>query len=156
MLNQSSNTKLITPRSHRPTEVVRSERRAAIRSTQKGNQIDAERFAWLAPHRSVARGLRLAPPRPLALKLASDRRPGPACRGSPVHALRAPGSSRVGGASRGCSTAARALVGKSYAPSAPHAGQGTPDAEGRRGAPPCCRRAAPARDRQGGEGRGGD
>ena len=37
-------------------------------------------------------------------------------------------------------SAARALVGKSYAPSAPHAGQGTPDAESRRGAPPRCRR----------------
>ena len=36
------------------------------------------------------------------------------------------GSSPVGGASRGYSTAARALVGKSYAPSAPRAGQGTP------------------------------
>ncbi len=35
----------------------------------------------------------------------------------------------MGGASRGYSTAARALVGKSYAPSAPRAGQGTPQQE---------------------------
>ena len=35
----------------------------------------------------------------------------------------------VAGTSRGYSTAARALVGKSYAPSAPHAGLRTPDAE---------------------------
>ena len=37
------------------------------------------------------------------------------------------------GTSRGYSTAAHALVGKSYAPSAPHAGQGTPDAEAAKG-----------------------
>ena len=35
----------------------------------------------------------------------------------------------VAGTSRGYSTAARALVGKSYAPSAPHAGLRTPDTD---------------------------
>jgi len=64
------------------------------------------------------------------------------------------GSSPVGGASRGYSTAARALVGRSYAPSAPHAGQGTSQqeaAEGRRLA--VVEQLLPGTDR-GGEGRG--
>jgi hypothetical protein len=43
------------------------------------------------------------------------------------------GSSPVGGASRGYRTAARALVGKSYAPSAPHASQGTSQQEAAEG-----------------------
>jgi hypothetical protein len=56
------------------------------------------------------------------------------------------------------STAARALVGKSYAPSTPpHPAQvrgrrSRKLAGNRRGAPLCCSRAAPARGRQGAEG----
>jgi hypothetical protein len=64
------------------------------------------------------------------------------------------GSSPVGGASRGYSTAARALVGKSYAPSAPHASQGTSQqeaAEGLRLA--VVEQLLPGTDR---EGRGGE
>ena len=115
------------PRSRRPTEVVRSERRAAIRSTQTGIKIDAERLARRALHTVVSQRVSACATSPLALRQAPARRPGPACRGSPVHTRSEhTGSSRVGGASRGYSTAARAQVGKSYAPSAPRAGQGTP------------------------------
>ena len=60
----------------------------------------------------------------------------------------------MGGASRGYSTAARAQVGKSYAPSAPRAGQGTPQreaAEGLRLA--VVKQLLPGTDR---EGRGGE
>ena len=87
-------------------------------------------------------GLRLAPPRPLALRSAPDRGPGPACRGSPRHTLRAH-APHVAGTSRGYSTAlcSPRAGGKELCPrSAPHAGQGTPDAESRRGAPPRFRR----------------
>ena len=111
----------------RQSAVVRPKRRAAIRSTQDGNQKDAGRLARRALHTVVSRGVSACATSPLALRQAPARRPGPACRGSPVHTRSEhTGSSRVGGASRGYSTAARALVGKSYAPSAPRAGQGTP------------------------------
>ena len=86
-------------------------------------------------------GLHCATSPSRAQAIASDRRPGPACRGSPGPHAPSPRLLTWVGTSRGYSTAARALVGKSYAPSAPRAGQGTPDAEGRRGAPPCCRLA---------------
>ena len=114
------------PRSRRPTEVVRSERRAAIRSTQKGNQIDAERLVRRSLHTVVSQRVLACDTSPLALRPAPARRPGPACRGSPSPHAPSPRLLTWVGTSRGYSTAARALVGKSYAPSAPHAGQGTP------------------------------
>ena len=108
--------------SGRPLEPVRT-----------GIKLDAERLARRTLHTVVSgHGLRLSTPRPLALRSAPDRRPGPACRGSPRHTLRAH-APHVAGTSRGYSTAARALVGKSFAPSAPRAGQGTPDAEAAEG-----------------------
>jgi hypothetical protein len=114
----------------RQSAVVRPKRGAAIRSTQDGNQKDAGRLARRALHTVVSRGVSACATSPLALRQAPARRPGPACRGSPVHALRAHRLLARGrclpSASRGYSTAARALVGKSYAPSAPRAGQGTP------------------------------
>jgi len=135
--------------------VVRSERRAAIRSTQTGIKIDAERLARRALHTVVSQRVSACATSPLALRQAPARRPGPACRGSPVHTRSEhTGSSRVGGASRGYSTAARAQVGKSYAPSAPRAGQGTPQreaAEGLRLA--VVKQLLPGTDR---EGRGGE
>ena len=142
------------PRSRRPTEVVRSERRAAIRSTQNGNQRDAERLAQRSLHTVVSQGVSACATSPLALRQAPARRPGPACHGSLVHTLRAPGSSRVGGASRGYSTAARALVGKSYAPSTPRTGQGTPQREAAKGLRlAVVEQLLPGTDR---EGRGGE
>ena len=81
------------PRSRRPTKVVRSERRAAVRSTQKGNQIDAERLDRHSLHTVVSQRFSACAtsPTPLALRPAPARRPGPrACRGSPFSGPRAP------------------------------------------------------------------
>ena len=51
------------------------------RPSRTGIKVDAERFARPRSSPKCRGGLRLAPPRPLALRLASDRRSGPACRG---------------------------------------------------------------------------
>jgi hypothetical protein len=57
--------------------------RAAIRSTQDGNQKDAGRLARRALHTVVSQGVSACATSPLALRQAPARRPGPACRGSP-------------------------------------------------------------------------
>jgi hypothetical protein len=143
------------PRSRRPTEVVRSERRAAIRSTQNGNQRDAERLAQRSLHTVVSQGVSACATSPLALRQAPARRPGPACRGSPVHALRAHRLLARGRCLPRIQYCCPRAGGKELCPLRTTRGSGDAAAGSRRGAPPRSRCAAPARDRQGGD-RGGE
>jgi hypothetical protein len=154
------------PRCQRPTvmqlagrqsAVVRPKRGAAIRSTQDGNHTGCRKIcSAFAPHRSVASGLRLSPPRPLALRQAPTRRPGPACRGSPFHALRAHRLIARGRCLPRIQHCSPRASGKELCPLRTSRGSGDAVVRNRRGAPPRIDvQLLPGMDK-GGEGRGGD
>jgi hypothetical protein len=142
------------PRSRRPTEVVRSERRAAIRSTQKGNQIDAVRLAQRSLHTVVSQGVSACATSPFALKQASARRPGPACRGSPVHVLRAHRLLARGRCLPRIQHCCPRAGGKELCPLRTTRESGDAAARSRRGAPPRSSRAASCQGQSGREGEG--
>ena len=154
------------PRCQRPTvmqlagrqsAVVRPKRGAAIRSTQDGNHTGCRKIcSAFAPHRSVASGLRLSPPRPLALRQAPTRRPGPACRGSPFHALRAHRLIARGWCLPRIQYCCPRAGGKELCPLRTTRGSGDAVVEPAEGLRLAVVEQPPARDKQGGEGREGD
>jgi len=113
-------------------------------------------LARRALHTVVSQGVSACATSPLALRQAPARRPGPACRGSPVHALRAHRLLARGRCLPRIQYCCPRAGGKELCPLRTTHGSGDAAARSRRGAPPRSSRAAPARDRQGGEGRGGD
>ena len=151
------------PRCQRPTvmqlagrqsAVVRPKRRAAIRSTQDGNQKDAGRLARRALHTVVSQGVSACATSPLALRQAPARRPGPACRGSPVHALRAHRLLARGRCLPRIQYCSPRASGKELCPLRTSRGSGDAVVGNRRGAPPRSSRAASCQGQSGREGEG--
>ncbi len=119
-----------------------------------GNQRDAERLARRALHTVVSRGVSAFATSPLALRSAPARRPGPACRGSPLHAFRAHRLLARGQCLPRIQYCSPRVGGKELCPLRITRGSGDAVTGSRRGAPPRSSRAASCQGQTGREGEG--